>query len=278
MDKHIGRLQGGLSCAWLILIILHAQPGLSLTTPSSLLALESLPYFVGWQYPEVSSTTGYITPATLVLGSATLTTAASYISACGYSQSCAIPTACQGATVYLNDGSSDICTGVCSSITRYQYTPEGLPRYTVVLCGSGDWPKEVYSEFPGYKALGSTTTTSTPSTTPPPTTTATSTGSTTSAPTPAPKSSEAWIAGAVVGPIAGLAILGGAAFLYFRHRKRRRQYNSRGGDESPGQGTSLQQAHRMSQETPHELAGVMRHELYQDDPPAKITAPVHELQ
>lgn len=48
------------------------------------------------------------------------------------------------------------------------------------------------------------------------------------------KESKAWIAGAVVGPIVGIALIGLAAFLFWRHKKKQQQAPSAAGQASYG--------------------------------------------
>ncbi|KAH8679491.1 hypothetical protein BGZ61DRAFT_535878 [Ilyonectria robusta] len=150
--------------------------------------------------------------------------------------SCVVATEFSNDTIYFGDGSSTSCgTFSCVSMTIFQTSPDGLPSATNIKCRQGWRAYTVYRELETRKlTVASLETSSTfaestsnergiAEATSSETTSATSTGATASAePTSEPKKSKskAWIAGAVVGSIAGLAVISGAGWFYMRSQNR----------------------------------------------------------
>ncbi|KAK2796594.1 hypothetical protein FQN51_009285 [Onygenales sp. PD_10] len=86
-------------------------------------------------------------------------------------------------------------------MTVYQTSPFGSPSATNIFCWSNWSAATVYRELPAPAATE----------TEPPTAT--------EKPEPSEKTNNAWIAGAVVGPVAGLALVGFGWFFYRRRNQ-----------------------------------------------------------
>ncbi|KAJ5174273.1 uncharacterized protein N7482_000150 [Penicillium canariense] len=111
-------------------------------------------------------------------------------------------------------------------MTIFQTSPYGTPTATNIFCA------EVWSAFSLYRELpvsttssssSSSSTASTVSSTQSQTRTSSSIPSQTSASTTSTSesnSSKAWIAGAVVGPVAGVAVIAGLAWFMFRRKQK----------------------------------------------------------
>ncbi|OCK76997.1 hypothetical protein K432DRAFT_407702 [Lepidopterella palustris CBS 459.81] len=136
--------------------------------------------------------------------------------------SCLAPTGCiSGSQIYPWSGSvttiactdnyDNLAWSVCNTIFIYENTADSNP-HTDIVCGKNAVNWSYYRQTP--------TTPSTSSETPSSTTSGAAATSTSASPTPAPvhKSSKAWIAGAVVGPLLGLALIG--AIVFFLTRKK----------------------------------------------------------
>ncbi|KAK2793859.1 hypothetical protein FQN50_009966 [Emmonsiellopsis sp. PD_5] len=127
---------------------------------------------------------------------------------------CAMPTDCQGTSVTKDEGPGYICPEgqSCATMTVFQTSPFGSPSATNIFCWSNWSAATVYRELP-------TAAVTEPPRTKPQSTIAEPTAPTsTQKPEPAEKSN-AWIAGAVVGPVAGLALAGFGWFFYRRRNQ-----------------------------------------------------------
>jgi len=135
--------------------------------------------------------------------------------------SCYAPTACADGTQYYPHTSIGCVENyrvpewsICNTIFIYENTLDSNPQ-TDIVCGSKP------EKWSLYRAA--------PQTTPSPSrSSASSTSSPTDPPTPIPipkpkkkSSSKAWIAGAVVGPLVGLALIGLAVIFLLRRRKQK---------------------------------------------------------
>ncbi|PTU23656.1 hypothetical protein P175DRAFT_0527097 [Aspergillus ochraceoroseus IBT 24754] len=140
---------------------------------------------------------------------------------------CVLPTACYDNVLTYNNGQTYDCgTGMsCVTFTAYETSPNGLPSASNIICGV--WTAwTIYHELPSSTSTSSAnSTTGAPSVTPGPsniTATTTSTSqtqnNTSEPPSSSSSGSQAWIAGAVIGPLAGCAIIGAAVFLFFRRK------------------------------------------------------------
>ncbi|KKK19494.1 hypothetical protein ARAM_002946 [Aspergillus rambellii] len=159
---------------------------------------------------------------------------------------CVLPTACYDNVLTYNNGQTYDCgTGMsCVTFTAYETSPNGLPSASNIICGV--WTAwTIYHELPSSTSTSSAnSTTGAPSVTPGPSNiTATTTSSkrpcsdkrclkannlflpasqtqnnTSEPPSSSSSGSQAWIAGAVIGPLAGCAIIGAAVFLFFRRK------------------------------------------------------------
>ncbi|KAK2791682.1 hypothetical protein FQN52_004598 [Onygenales sp. PD_12] len=107
-------------------------------------------------------------------------------------------------------------------MTVYQTSPFGSPSATNIFCWSNWSAATVYRELPAPAATETEPPTTKPQTTTAETTTAETTSSAPTAtekPEPSEKTNNAWIAGAVVGPVAGLALVGFGWFFYRRRNQ-----------------------------------------------------------
>ncbi|KAM0818177.1 hypothetical protein AB5N19_03986 [Seiridium cardinale] len=157
-------------------------------------------------------------------------TSASYAADCTDSASCLFPVGCGSNSLTYGNGDVQDCgsQASCVAFTIFQTSPYGLPSAMNYGCRAAWSAYTVYRANPATAAVTSTTMstqkTSEVSTTAAPLTTA-ATQSQTAMPTPDPSASstsesKAWIAGAVIGPIVGLAII--ALIVWFLMRKKRR--------------------------------------------------------
>ncbi|KAL4870303.1 hypothetical protein BDV12DRAFT_184505 [Aspergillus spectabilis] len=111
----------------------------------------------------------------------------------------------------------------CVTFTIFETSPAGLPSASSVGCWQNWSAWTIYRTRPDDPSTSSTESTSS----------TTSTAESTSTPDPTPtddpdkdedddnesSSGQGWIAGAVIGPVAGLTIIGAAAFFYLRRKK-----------------------------------------------------------
>ncbi|OAQ97108.1 hypothetical protein LLEC1_05839 [Akanthomyces lecanii] len=191
------------------------------------------PKFEGWYFhPD-----GTIEPLTCPQG--TYTTSGTYAACCEKSK-CAMPTACHDNIISYDNHAVASCpqSAVCQTMSimsapgaqgdvtssifcaQYWYAIQAY-RDTVPVTTSASTTKTKTSSSsgstPASNSASMTTSLSSSSTTP---SAAGSSGATSPTSTPEPSSgssSKAWIAGAVVGPIAGLALIG-FAFWFLRRR------------------------------------------------------------
>ncbi|KAL2844748.1 hypothetical protein BJY01DRAFT_248030 [Aspergillus pseudoustus] len=136
---------------------------------------------------------------------------------------CALPTRCQGNILTWDNGRTANCGTAysCVTFTIFETSPAGLPSASSVGC----WQN--WSAWTVYRERPSPTTSSESSSTT--TTTTTTTSTTEPTPTDNPEeehnnssgrsTDQGWIAGAVIGPVAGCAIVFTAAFVYLRRKK-----------------------------------------------------------
>ncbi|KAL0939760.1 uncharacterized protein CTRU02_206369 [Colletotrichum truncatum] len=150
-------------------------------------------------------------------------TSGSYATCCP-SASCKMVTACRDNTLYSDSGTGRFCGtragDQCGTVSIYQNYPSGEPIMTHIHCRLSTWGTIMYRELGATMTARSTAaaTETDPLITEPP---ATSAPSDTPAPGPSEsQSSKAWIAGAVIGPLAGIAIIGLVVFMVWRRRRR----------------------------------------------------------
>ncbi|OQE19519.1 hypothetical protein PENSTE_c015G01253 [Penicillium steckii] len=164
---------------------------------------------------------------------------------CGFATSCIDTATTTGATIfYGGDAGPSVCASgnTCVFMEIYDYATTETPIFDI-WCAS-DWPSSASTIFRST-APATTTTDSQTTTTATPGSSATST--TAAATTTASnanggekKESKAWIAGAVIGPVAGCAILGALGFWLARRMRNKNEANqpSQGQDKGyfqPGQ-------------------------------------------
>ncbi|KAL4887960.1 hypothetical protein BDV59DRAFT_206496 [Aspergillus ambiguus] len=131
---------------------------------------------------------------------------------------CPMPTACVSSTVVFDDGSSYTCNPneSCATMTVYQTSPFGLPSSKQAFCWENWEAFTVYRELPTPTGSTSATATEGASLNAP---TASNTGANAQDDNSGQPASQGWIAGAVVGPVAGVAL--GVFGLLFGYRKAR---------------------------------------------------------
>ncbi|KAK3983815.1 hypothetical protein QBC44DRAFT_386224 [Cladorrhinum sp. PSN332] len=170
----------------------------------------------------------------------TFFTSSTYAACCSVAGRCNFITACESGTYSRIFGGDGVCGSTfpsCMSITIYPTFPAGDQTWLQVACGLGNTVVAPYSTL--YRQTPAATTTSsqslstaspTPSTSP---TTANGPANTSPAASITDKtledessSSKAWIAGAVVGPLFAIALIGLAVFLI----RRRQKGNAHGGN------------------------------------------------
>ncbi|KAJ0427037.1 hypothetical protein BJY00DRAFT_7176 [Aspergillus carlsbadensis] len=135
---------------------------------------------------------------------------------------CVLPTRCQGNILTWDNGRTFNCGSAfsCVTFTIFETSPAGLPSASSVGCWQNWSAWTVYRERPSPVTSSESTST---------TTTITTTSTIEPTPTDDPEekeddngsrsSDQSWIAGAVIGPVAGFAIVFTAAFVYLRRKK-----------------------------------------------------------
>ncbi|XPS76708.1 hypothetical protein M3J09_008755 [Ascochyta lentis] len=148
-------------------------------------------------------------------------TSGTYAGDCATSGKCVIATRCVGDTLYYDNDSSTKCgAATCVKMTIFAASPNITPSAYNYRCRSNWLANTVYRELAAATTSSSLTTSSASSPSPTgqsstPSNTNVST-SATSTPESAP-ASKVWIAGAVIGPIVGIALI--AAALFWRRRR-----------------------------------------------------------
>ncbi|KAJ5811152.1 hypothetical protein N7447_010668, partial [Penicillium robsamsonii] len=168
----------------------------------------------------------------------TWTTSGNYAAGCN-GNSCRFATNCANNNITYDDGLIGSCgSATCVTMTIFQTFPYATPSASNIFCGFRWKANTIYRELeatttesstaPPSSPTPSTTTLRTgqfPTTTPAPTKPISTTGSsvsqspTSTAATTTTSSSKAWIAGVVVGPIAGIALIAGLIFWWNYRRK-----------------------------------------------------------
>ncbi|KAI1863419.1 uncharacterized protein JN550_009530 [Neoarthrinium moseri] len=198
-----------------------AQSSTTATTPATSVPDLEDPAFIGY----------YVAPTTvqrLAAGSgSSWVTSGKYAGDCSETSDCVFATACAGETAQYNNGGSVVCSNglSCVAFTIFQSSPGGLPSATNIGCRAAWVANTVYRELPS--TVTSTVTSS--STLSASVTGTTKSVSSTTAGTTQPASSagnsggsgsNAWIAGAVIGPIAAVALIG-LLICFFARRKQK---------------------------------------------------------
>jgi cobalamin biosynthesis Mg chelatase CobN len=203
----------------------------ALVFPTSVLAVspDQEPYFMGW-YMAPDSTEAINCATDMV--HTTLSADRNYGACCkSNGKNCRIATACYGTTVLYNDDTTEDCQNgsYCMSFSILESFPNGTPSAVQLWCNTYWRAHTVYKQLPEVAAAATVTKTRTiVSTVTPASAPACATGavvtetSTVSAAGSeadttgdsegdkkgAAASSKAWIAGAVVGPVAALGLVG----------------------------------------------------------------------
>ncbi|KAJ2975915.1 hypothetical protein NQ176_g5246 [Zarea fungicola] len=196
-------------------------PPTTSTTSSVDGSVTNSPNFEAWYFHPDGVTEALTCPQ------GTFTTSGSYATCCNSSK-CPMPTACSSNKLGFDNFAVVSCASpaTCQTMSILPAPGAKSPVVSSIFCAQVWLAYEVYRDT---KVISSTSTTSastsasagaTPSSNSASVTTS-ATGTGTPTPTPSPtaaaSSSKAWIAGAVVGPVAGIALLG-AAFWFFRRR------------------------------------------------------------
>ncbi|KAI1073556.1 hypothetical protein F5B20DRAFT_501801 [Whalleya microplaca] len=194
----------------------------TVTTPTSSLAVEEGPDFIGY-YPSIYTFSGVesLSLFTLLAGSGTSwVTSGTFAGDCSYRQEkCIFATGCYGNTMSYDSGSTAKCDdgSSCVTITIYATSPSGYPSASNIRCRAGWLQYTIYRQNPVITTSIGTATSDLPNSSPSSIITSspslvsslsvpTST-STTTMNGPSPHGgNQAWIAGAVIGPVTGLAL------------------------------------------------------------------------
>ncbi|KAJ3476729.1 hypothetical protein NLG97_g9031 [Lecanicillium saksenae] len=191
------------------------------------------PKFEGWYlHPD-----GTTEPLTCPQG--TFTTSGTYAGCCDKTK-CPMPTACHDNKISYDNFAVGTCgqSAVCQTMSIMSAPGAKGDVTSSIFCAQYWFAIEAYRDTavvttsPATKtstsASSRSTSTSNPATMTTSVTTTTSGGSSTSPPASEPSSgssSKAWIAGAVVGPVAGVALLG-FAFWFLRRRNAQKKNNA----------------------------------------------------
>ncbi|CRL18712.1 unnamed protein product [Penicillium camemberti] len=160
----------------------------------------------------------------------TWTTSGSYAGGCD-GNSCTFATNCDNNIILYDDGATGACdSATCVTMTIFETSPYGRPSAINIFCGFSWKANTIYRQLQATTTTepmpSPTLSTTTSPTGPSPTTTTTSTTADSQAsqsPTPTVAatngSSKAWIAGAGIGPLAGLAIVSALISWWIYRRK-----------------------------------------------------------
>ncbi|PGG98648.1 hypothetical protein AJ79_08803 [Helicocarpus griseus UAMH5409] len=194
---------------------------------------------VGW---KITTESGSRSAMRIVCGyGETFTKSESYYTCCPTSaeSDCALPTTCSGNTLlYPGDKKKDCESNACASILIYESAPSENLLGTQLVCRYGQLgdssPWTAYRNFPDTTASAtqSTKTNAAPASS---TTLAreTNSGSSDSPSRKKSSSSKAWIAGAVIGVIAGAVLIGVLGFCIARRKFRQKPSSSKDDDTVP---------------------------------------------
>lgn len=181
------------------------------------------PDFNGYQFHVEDGTTS---PIPIYCGNNQYySSSGDYVHCCLSGYECLMATECNGATQVFEDGSEEACNDgwLCKTMTVFEEFPDVGPIHTDIFCDESDWDVHtVYRSIPTSSNIASAPSTaetrpgpSSPST-PTPTTTETNNPSESSDPKDSDSDSgpnAGLIAGAVVGPVVGLALIAVALWL-----------------------------------------------------------------
>lgn len=141
---------------------------------------------------------------------------------CGFATSC-ISTSSDIKILYGSDGGSSLCTSgeTCAFMTIYDYATTDTPAIDI-FCANG-WPETASTIFRTTAAETTTSdskasATATPGSSPT-SSIAAATTTASSSTGEAKKESKTWIAGAVIGPVAGCALIGALGFWLTRRMR-----------------------------------------------------------
>ncbi|KAI0140407.1 hypothetical protein BJ166DRAFT_117832 [Pestalotiopsis sp. NC0098] len=200
---------------WLFFLVTRCASSSITTTATS-----TSSNFIGYYFNPNGKT------ETLTAGNA-WTTSETFAGDCDSgSATCALATKCDSNTLYMNDGEAGSCGDglACVSFTIFQSSPNASPSATNYGCREGWSANTVYRELATATSTSTDSTSTSETTSMSATSTSTSTAPTTSSTSSTSSgsgssSSKAWIAGAVVGPVAALAMI--ALGFYLLRRRRR---------------------------------------------------------
>ncbi|KAJ6161888.1 hypothetical protein N7485_010118, partial [Penicillium canescens] len=184
------------------------------------ISIQSDPHFIGW-YKGPSTTQALMDPDTW-------TTSGNYARGCSKG-ACGYATDCRGNSITYDDGKTSSCN-VCRTMTIFQSAPYASPSASNIFCA------EYWLAFTVFRELAGSTTTSESEWSGrltdyvsrvfhyfhivPASTTAVQAGDSQTVTGTQSSQSKGWIAGAVVGSVAVLAIIAGLVgwFLYLRKK------------------------------------------------------------
>ncbi|KAJ5106623.1 hypothetical protein N7456_003298 [Penicillium angulare] len=216
--------------------------------------------FIGW-YLGPSTTQAMTDPLTW-------TTSGSYARGCSATGPCAYATDCVGNSITYDNGETSSCN-ICRTMTIFQSEPYATPSASNLFCAEAWVAFTVFRELPASKTSSessSSTSSAISRTTTLSTAAATATPSSTDTPATTEKphsSSKAWIAGAVVGPVVGVAPIAALGWFLYRQKQKKLQLLESPPIMSESSGPFDQPA--VSNSTPHEMD-------------AGYHQPVHELE
>jgi len=162
-------------------------------------------HFVGYYIgPTTTQHIAQPRPIALWTYSATWSRYRSYEGFCLFDdRKCPLATQCHDGTLRFYNGFSLACSAgsSCMTATIYETSPFGLPSANNIAC------RTAWSANTLYRRLPQSTTSSSTSPSRSPILTSSSTASVQSTPSPTPSPNKSWIAGAVIGPIAAIALI-----------------------------------------------------------------------
>ncbi|KAF2653468.1 hypothetical protein K491DRAFT_717973 [Lophiostoma macrostomum CBS 122681] len=202
--------------------VVKSAPADPTITPPAILPRQNADNFIGWLSYNGTWGSEVCDPG------ATWYQDGSYAQCCPTSlPSCSAPTACvSGSLIYpLPDQSTtstiactenynDTQVSMCNTVFIYENTDDSSPQ-TDIVCGAAAVNWSYYRSI----AASLTETSLTPTTTTSSASSQTSSETASSTPASGKEGSKAWIAGAVVGPIVGLALVGAIIFFLLRRKR-----------------------------------------------------------
>ncbi|EEH40662.2 hypothetical protein PAAG_02638 [Paracoccidioides lutzii Pb01] len=234
---------------------------------------------LGW---KITTQSGTKSALRIICGSGeTVTKSESYYTCCPTSVKapCALPTTCSGNTLLYADGKKQACkNNLCASVLLYERAPSENLLGTQLVCRYGQLgdasPWTVYRNFPDTTASTFSTRSTATDTAPAPTAGLPQVTNSDSPDPPSPErpSSKAWMAGVVVGILAGVTLIVLLGFCVAHRKFQRKPSLTKDDDTAPVNRPSADDKEdAYSTDQAVELNGYGRAELHFDQRPVELS-------